>query len=211
MGSVLDSLRYTTSAVDPDKDPVKFTFNWGDGYTSETGLTSSGAGAASHTWSSAGTYRVTAKATDNKGASSPVSEALLVTIASANRLPLKPAKPLGTAAGILQKSYSYTASAIDPDGDDVQITFDWGDGSTSKTDLVNSGTTVRMPHTWSYAGTYSVKVMAKDSNDAESLWSATKTVTVSEASRRSKAKLSSAAKAEETGQGKRTCPCSQKS
>ena len=296
-GSVLDTLRYTTSVIDPEGDPVKFTFSWGDGTTSETGLISTGAGAASHTWSSAGTYRVTAKATDNNGAASPVSEALLVTIASANRLPLRPVKPQGTAAGILQKSYSYTSSAIDPDGDDVQITFDWGDtsssvtefaksaakisashawqrsgtyyvrakatdirggqsawstslmvkiivnsppkkpstptgvasgyvgksysftgyttdpnkdqivytfdwgdGSTSKTNLVNSGTSMRMSHTWSLAGTYSVKVRAKDSNDAESLWSSVKTVKI----------YNVAAKAEKTEPRKKACPCSEK-
>ena len=200
-GSVLNSLSYTTSAVDPDNDPVKFTFNWGDGYTSLTGLINSGQGAASHTWSQAGTYQVTAKATDSKGASSPVSAALLVTIAAANRLPLRPAKPQGTAAGILQKSYSYTASSTDPDGDDVQITFDWGDGSTSKTNLVNSGTSVSMPHTWSLAGTYLVQVMAKDSNDAESLWSSAKTVKI----------YNIAAQAEKKGPRKNTCPCSKKS
>ena len=297
-GTVLDSLRYTTSAVDPDNDPVKFTFNWGDGDTSETGLISTGTGAASHTWSQAGDYQVTAKATDSKGASSPVSAALLVTIAAANRLPLRPTKPQGAAAGILQKSYSYTASATDPDGDDVQITFDWGDtstsvtesaksaakisashawqrsgtyyvrakatdrwggqsawstsllvkiivnsppkkpstpigvasgyvgksysfkgyttdpnrdqifytfdwgdGSTSKTNLVNSGTSVSMPHTWSLAGTYLVQVMAKDSNDAESLWSSAKTVKI----------YNIAAQAEKTGQRKKACPCSKTS
>ena len=30
-GSVGNSLSYTTSTVDPDGDPVKFTFNWADG------------------------------------------------------------------------------------------------------------------------------------------------------------------------------------
>jgi hypothetical protein len=291
--SVLNSLRYTTTAVDPDADPIKFTFNWGDGYTSETGLISTGAGGASHIWSQAGTYQVTAKATDNKGASSQMSEALPITITAANRPPLKPAKPQGTAAGILQKSYSYTAFAIDPDGDDVQITFDWGDASTSvaepgksaakisashawqksgtyyvrarakdskggqsawstslaikiiansppkkpstpmgvasgyvnksysftgyttdpnrdqifytfdwgdnstsKTNLVNSGTSVRMPHAWSLAGTYAVRVMATDHNDAASIWSASKTVKVYDVSRRPTVKSSDAAKAE---------------
>jgi hypothetical protein len=307
-GSVLNSLSYTTSAEDAEGDPVKFTFNWGDGITSETGLIKSGPGAASHTWSRAGIYQVTAKATDNKGASSEWSAALPVTIAAANRLPSKPARSQGTTAGILQKSYSYTASAIDPDGDDVQITFDWGDastsvtefaksaekisgshawqrsgtyyvrakatdrrggqsawstylavkitanvppkkpstpigvasgyvgksysftgyttdpnldqifytfdwgdGSTSQTNQVNSGTSARISHTWSQAGTYPVRVMATDGNEAVSLWSTTKNVRIYDASRRSKAKPSVAAKAEKTKQGKKTCPCSKKS
>jgi hypothetical protein len=139
------------------------------------------------------------------------SEALAVTIAGANSQPAKPDMPRGSRTGILQKSYNYTASATDPDGDDLQITFDWGDASTSQTEMVNSGTTVRMPHTWSSAGTYLVRVMATDHNDAASLWSAGKTVKVYDVSRRPTVKSSDAAKAEKTGQGRKACPCSGKS
>jgi hypothetical protein len=304
-GSALNSLSYTTSTEDPDGDSVKFLFNWGDGSTSETELIGSCEGTASHSWSSAGPYQVTAKATDSNGASSDWSDALIVTIAATNHLPSKPAKPQGTASGISQKSYSYTVSSIDPDGDDVQITFDWGDestsvtefaksaakisashawqkagtyyvrarakdsnggqsawstslavkitansppkkpstptgvtygyvgksysfkgsttdpnkdqifytfdwgdGSTSQSNLVNSGTSVLMPHTWSQAGTYQVKVMATDSNNAASLYSTAKKVKIYASSRGLKARPSTAAKAEEAGQRKKTCPCS---
>jgi len=206
-GAVLDSLSYTTSTSDPDEDPVNFTFNWGDGTSSETEPTSFGAGAASHTWSQAGSYQVTAKATDSKGGSSQWSNALAVTIAFANQLPLKPAKPQGTAMGISQKPYSYTTFASDPDGDDVFYTFDWGDANTSHTTLVNSGTKVQMLHTWSLAGTYPVRVMATDGNGAESPWSAIKTVKIYKAPRTPKARTYVAAKAEKTEAG-RTCPCS---
>ena len=185
-GSVLDSLSYTARANDPEGDPVRFTFNWGDGTTSETESISSGQAAASHAWKKAGTYQITAKATDDKEASSEWSEALAVAIAGANSEPSKPAKPQGSRTGISQKSYSYTASAIDPDGDDLQITFDWGDASTSQTEMVKSGTLVQMPHSWSQAGTYQVRVMAKDGNDAESLWSASKAVKIYAAPARTK-------------------------
>ena len=111
-----------------------------------------------------------------------------------NNPPQKPARPKGAASGIVQKSYSYTASAVDPDGDDVRLTFDWGDGKTTQTDLVNSGTSVRVQHTWSQAGAYLVRVMATDSNEAVSLWSTAKNVKINDASRRSKARPSAAAK-----------------
>ncbi|MDQ1261607.1 MAG: Papain family cysteine protease, partial [Euryarchaeota archaeon] len=307
-GSVLNSLSYTTSTYDPEGDPVRFTFNWGDGTTSQTKSISSGQGAASHAWKQAGTYQLMAKATDNKGDSSEWSEALPLTIAVTNQLPSKPDKPQGTKTGIQQKSYSYTASAVDPDGDDVQITFDWGDtstsvtefaksatkislshawerpgtyyvraratdrwggqsasstyltvrintnsppkkpsspmgvasgymdksysfigyatdpnrdqiiytfdwgdGSTSQTNPVNSGTLVRMPHSWSQAGSYLVRVMATDENEAESLWSAGKTVKINDAPPRSKDQPSATARTEKAGQDKGTCPCSKKS
>ena len=94
-----------------------------------------------------------------------------------------------------------------PDGDDVFYTFDWGDASTSQTTPVNSGTSVRMSHTWSLAGTYSVQVMATDCDGAESLWSYTKKVKNYDAPRISKAMNSVATNEEKTEAG-RTCPCS---
>ncbi len=210
-GSVLKSLSYTASTSDPQGDAIRFTFDWGDGTTSETELTGSGQAESSHIWKKAATYQVAARATDSKGASSAWSEPLPVVITGANSRPAKPDRPHGSRTGTLQRSYSYTASSIDPDGDDVQITFDWGDGSISKTDLVNSGTVVQMSHSWSQSGTYKVRVMATDCNEAKSLWSVGKTVKISDAPASSRDQPSGTAKTEKSGQGKGTCPCSKKS
>jgi len=140
-----------------------------------------------------------------------LSQALPVANAGANSPPAKPAKPRGSSAGTLQKSYSYAASAIDPDGDDLQITFDWGDASTSQTEMVKSGTLAQLPHSWSQAGTYLIRVMARDENNAESLWSAGKAVKIYAAPARTKDRSAARAKTENAGQGKGTCPCSKKS
>lgn len=139
------------------------------------------------------------------------SQAFPDAMASPNQQPVKPDKPQGSRTGTLQKPYSFAASAIDPDGDDLQITFDWGDGSTSQTEMVKSGTLVQMPHSWSRAGTYQVRVMAKDENDAESLWSAGKAVKIYAVPARTKERPAPRIKTEKAGQGKETCPCSKKS
>ena len=97
--------------------------------------------------------------------------ALPVTIAATNRLPSKPAKSQGTTSGILQKSYSYTASAIDPDGDDVQITFDWGDESSSVTEFAKSAEKISGSHAWQRSGTYYVRAKATDRRGGQSAWS----------------------------------------
>ena len=68
-----------------------------------------------------------------------------------------------------------------------------------------------MPHIWSQAGTYQVRVMAKDENDAESIWSDSKTVKIYAAPARTKDQAAAKAKTEKAGQGKETCPCSKKS
>jgi hypothetical protein len=160
---------YTTSATDPDKDQVKYTFDWGDGTKKDTNLVNSGTKSSStHAWSATGTYQVKANATDSKGAVSGYSVSLSVVI-SPNGVPGTPSVPSGTVAGKIKKSYSYTTSATDPDGDKLKYTFDWGDGKTSVTSLVNSGTSASSSHAWSSAGTYQVKVMATDSKGATSI------------------------------------------
>jgi hypothetical protein len=250
----LELLSYSTSATDPDGDQVKYTFDWGDGTTSETGFVNSGTSATRfHSWSSAGTYYVKAKATDTTGASSGWSGLKSVTITTPNNAPntpsnpspsnhatgqsinadlgwtggdpdagdtvkydvyfgtstspplvsndqsgtnydpgtlsyntkyywkitatdnhgvstsgslwdfttgsapnnppYTPSTPSGPSSGNTGTSYSYSTSATDPDGDQVKYTFDWDDGTTSETGLVNSGTSVSMSHSWGSAGT----------------------------------------------------------
>jgi lysophospholipase L1-like esterase len=160
---------YTTSATDPDKDQVKYTFDWGDGTKKDSNLVNSGTKSSStHAWSAAGTYQVKANATDSKGAVSGYSVYLSVTI-SPNGVPGTPSVPSGATLGKIKKAYRFTTSATDPDGDKLKYTFDWGDGKTSVTSLVNSGTNASSSHAWSSAGTYQVKVMATDSKGATSI------------------------------------------
>ena len=171
---------YSTSATDPDEDQIRYTFNWGDGTTSQTGLVNSGTSASlSHTWSAAGTYLVKAMATDNKSAESAWSSALSVTITSVlNRAPNVPSIPSGPDSGIAGTVYSYSTSATDPNGDQVKYTFSWGDGTTTTTALVDSGTPASASHKWSTPGTYLVKARARDSKGLASAYSSSVTVKI---------------------------------
>jgi len=99
-------------------------------------------------------------------------------ICPSNAYPNKPSIPSGPASGVAGTAYSYSTSATDPDVNQVKYTFDWGDGTTSVTSLVNSGTSSNASHTWSAAGTYLVKAMATDSIGATSGWSNTLSVTI---------------------------------
>jgi hypothetical protein len=86
--------------------------------------------------------------------------------------PAKPTTPSGTASGKAGTSYSYTSSATDPDGDKVYLMFDWGDSTTSGwVGPYNSGATGTASHTWSAQGSFSIKVMAKDTHGKTSVWS----------------------------------------
>jgi len=86
--------------------------------------------------------------------------------------PDKPLKPSGIKRIKVNRSYSYTSAATDPDGDKVSLLFDWGDGTWSGwLGPYNSGEKVKARHTWNEKGTYTLRVKAKDINGTQSEWS----------------------------------------
>jgi len=96
-----------------------------------------------------------------------------------NNPPNMPTMPSGPGSGKIKRTYRYTTSATDPDGDTLKYTFDWGDGVTSVTRSVRSGISASSFHTWGKAGAYQIKVMATDSKGASSVWSSRLVVTIS--------------------------------
>jgi hypothetical protein len=167
---------YTASSTDADKDQMRYTFDWGDGTESTTGLIVSGAKAgANHSWSSAGTYRIKVFAIDERGASSAWSNEQNILI---NTPPDKPSEPSGPGSIYAWTAYAYSSFASDPDGDEVEYGFDWGDENISRTNLTGSGSNASAEHSWSGAGDFQIRVIAKDALGAASDWSENLTVTV---------------------------------
>jgi len=173
-GSMSTSYSYSTSGTDPDSDQVKYCFDWGDGspYSWTSWVGSGSAGSASHSWSTSGSFQVKAKSQDEHGLESGWSSALTVTVSTVNNPPNKPITPAGSSSGKPGISYSYSSSSIDPDGNQVYLMFDWGDGTnTGWIGPFSSGYVDTESHIWTAKGAYSVKVQAKDTKDAVSIWS----------------------------------------
>lgn len=84
-----------------------------------------------------------------------------------NARPNPPSPPNGPLSTVPGQSNSYTTSATDPDGDTVAYTFLWGDGASSSTGFVGSGTPASASHTWSAAGTFCAQAYATDSKGAQ--------------------------------------------
>jgi len=101
-----------------------------------------------------------------------------VTVSEQSKPPSMPYSISGPAYGYPGTSYSYSTSAIDPDGDEVKYAFDWGDGTTSETGYVNSDTSASASHSWSEAGIYYIRAKATDSGGASSGWSGSKMVVI---------------------------------
>ena len=99
-----------------------------------------------------------------------------------NNPPSTPSTPFWTIAEKILRvgeKADFGSSATDPDsGDQVEITFDWGDGNNDTSSFVSSGTTVRKDHYWSRTGMFKMKTKAIDTHGAESGWSASLEVTV---------------------------------
>ena len=173
-GNIDTSYSYSTSTTDSDGDDVKYGWDWnGDGNVDEwSGFFSSGSSCSmSHSWSSFGSYQVKVKAQDEHGAESGWSSALTVIISAGNNAPNKPDTPSGQTNGKTGTSYTYSTSTEDLDGDQVWYKWDWGDEISDWDGPYSSGDPVTTSHIWSNQGAYAVKVKAKDTSDAESVWS----------------------------------------
>jgi hypothetical protein len=88
--------------------------------------------------------------------------------------PVAPNQPTitGPTSGVTGHSYDYSVVATDPQTSALSYYVDWGDGTNSGwTTPAASGTPVTISHSWSAAGTFSVKAKAKNTFALESVWS----------------------------------------
>lgn len=77
----------------------------------------------------------------------------------------------GPYEGKSQERYEYSFSADDPEGDDIYLYIEWGDGrSTRWIGPYESGETVIKEHQWAEAGNYSIRVRSKDVYGAVGEW-----------------------------------------
>ena len=171
------SYTYSTSATDINNDQIQYIFDWGDGTQDPTYFVNSGSGAsASYSWTDPGNYIIKARAIDSGNLESGWSDEVTITIT--NPPPGTPRRPSGPASGHTEIFYTYSTSATDPNDDQIKYTFDWGDGTQSSTDFVNSGSEASASHNWTDPGNYTIKARAMDSGYFESELSDGLTITI---------------------------------
>jgi hypothetical protein len=96
-----------------------------------------------------------------------------------NNPPCSPMKPIGSAFNPPNKILYFNTTTFDPEGDPIYYLFDWDDGSDSGwLGPYHYGEYVAASHFWKNNGKYFVKVKAKDENDAESKYSNSLEVTI---------------------------------
>jgi rhodanese-related sulfurtransferase len=97
-----------------------------------------------------------------------------------NEPPYQPDEPSGPSTGITEFSYQFSTGSADPDNDTIKYGWDW-DGDDIIDDWTNyypSATYVNISHSWTLAGTYTVKVIAEDSVGDQSDFSSELTVMI---------------------------------
>ena len=112
-GRVGISYTYSSVAIDLNGDRINYTFEWGDGDSSDIGPLSSGTTATlSHSWSSLGIYDVRVIAIDEHDMSSDWSDTLVVSIVSTE----SPGPPENVTATAQDRAVSLLWSPPSDDG-----------------------------------------------------------------------------------------------
>ena len=150
----------TAGSTDADGSIVATSINFGDGSAPVN------AASASHTYSTAGTYTITATVTDNLGASA--SKAATLVVGVANRAPIAVISATPNTAYAPATISVSAAGSSDPDGTIASSVISFGDGTTA------SGLTAA--HKYSAAGVYTLTAKVTDNQGASS--SASTSVTV---------------------------------
>ncbi len=103
------------------------------------------------------------------------------TFTSPQQHPPTASRPSGPSSGNVGQNLSYSSTVTDPDGDQVYVQFDWGDGHTSSwIGPFPSGQSRSSSHNWSSPGSYCVKARGKDTHGNIGDWSSCKTVTINQ-------------------------------
>jgi hypothetical protein len=152
---------FSTKARDPDKDRIKYGFDWSDGTSIEwTPFKESGEDVElSHRYYESKNYNLKVKAADEYGGESDWSEPLIVSVEDQ---PPNPPTIVGPNAGKPGASYTYEFTAVDPNRDQVKYHIIWSDGGEEDTDYYESGETVSISHSWDETGKFAIFALAEN-------------------------------------------------
>jgi hypothetical protein len=88
-----------------------------------------------------------------------------------NQGPLVPITPTGSSLAVTDMEYAFSTVTDDPELDQIYYMWHFGDDSTDWLGPYDSGSEAEAQQIWDSAGTYNVKVKAKDTHDNETDWS----------------------------------------
>jgi len=152
--------QYTSVAVDPDGDDVRYRFDWSNGNVNNwSEFTPSNTSVSmSHSWISISNYEVRVIAQDKNGLNSSWSLPLNVTVSQAGLEGEPPVADIAVPSNMsANQTIVFDASgSFDEDGVIVSYLWDFGDGKT--------GNGVTPSHVYERPGVYTVTLVVTDNN-----------------------------------------------
>jgi ABC-type transport system substrate-binding protein/PKD repeat protein len=157
----------TASDADP-RDVLQFTWDWGDGSTSVTDVPT-----ADHTYNSRGTYTLTVYADDQTGLNGHnySQDGTVYVISNVkNKIPVISSFTATDTTPYTDQEVTFTGIALDPDGDALTFTMDFGDSTTMAVarfdpSADNTLRTMIEDHAYDVARTYSAYLYVSDGID----------------------------------------------
>ncbi len=154
-------------ASDPDGEPLSFAWDFGDGTTATTTTNT-----VSHTWAQPGTYAVKVRVMDSEWPVCASTTAVIQSSTGVGNLPpqgvLSYVLPVtgGVSHAWVNQSIMFNFTTSDPNGDEVNVTWDFGDNTPKATDHVTgtsgAGNTVSRSHTYAKPGNYTLTLSFTD-------------------------------------------------
>jgi PKD repeat protein len=151
-----------SGSFDHEGEIISYEWDFGDGSSGYGEITSK-------VYDSEGVYYVTLNVIDNEG--NIDNDTTWAFIGRSNDPPNTPTIK-GPSKIKKNIEYTYTFTAIDPDGDDIYYTIFWGDYDPPLFWIgpFSSGKDISLSHTWIDKAAYYIHVKAKDRFDFESDW-----------------------------------------
>jgi len=177
-GKPAKTLYFTFSTTDPENQYLAYMVDWGDDTDEDwdEGYASGEEVRRAHKFADSGVYNVKVKARDSKLIESGWSERVTISIGYLPpNLPLAPTGPTSCTTGVVAR---FSARTTHPTGDSVWFQFDWGDTVGVWGGPVASDSVFSEDHVFDTAGTYNVKVRARDVRNRMSSWSESLAVTI---------------------------------
>ena len=170
IGINYDYIIYTTSS------DSEWMFDWGDDTTSEwlNSQDSENSIIKSHSWNYVGEYQIKVKFRNSYFSEGVWSNPITLTISeyTVQDIPNTPMITSEFNKGCISSEYSFSTYAKDPNNENLQYRFDFGDKTiTDWTKLVPSGTTSIASHIWENIGEYEIKAQARNQYGLLSEWS----------------------------------------
>jgi PKD repeat protein len=169
-------VRFSMNADDLDGDIVIWELDVNDDGNPEYRQEGSPPSDQLHMYTSSGVFTARLTVWDNDEATG--DDTVVITVNEVNNnQPEKPMTPEGPRGGYTNTEYEYVTRTIDPERDRVKYGWDWdGDENVDEWDDNNgeyyeSDVLITTSHSWEMEGRYDIKVIAEDTQAAQSEWS----------------------------------------